>query len=123
MLNLTGVKITQIDLSLIKEYLKVDYDDEDNLLNIFGVASQSYIETQLGYKISDQWPTESDIPDELTIAAIMIIAHWYDNRQLQTQGTLGAEISFAVSAILNAHKNHLKDYDPSATTTTTPTVY
>ena len=40
----------------------------------------------------------------------MIIAHWYDNRQIQTAGTLGVEIQFAVTAIIDAHKNPLKDY-------------
>jgi uncharacterized phage protein (predicted DNA packaging) len=108
---LTSVKITELDLDFVKNYLKVDYTDDDNLISALIVAAQSYIDTMLGFKITEKWPVTSDIPAELTIACLMIIAHWYDNRQIQTPGTLGDEIKFAVSAIIDAHKDPLKDYD------------
>jgi hypothetical protein len=60
----------------------------------------------LGKKFTDF----TEIPDELTIACLMIVAHWYDQRQIQSVGTLGVEINFAVSAIIDAHKDPLKDY-------------
>ena len=108
---LLSVKITEITLPFAKEYLKVDYNDEDNMIMALLVASQSYVDTMLGFKVKERWPFTSDIPAELTICCLLILAHWFDNRQMQTQGTLGDEIKFAVSAIIDAHKDPLKDFD------------
>lgn len=102
-------KVTEIDLPFVKDYLKVDFTDDDTLLNTLIVAAQSYMETMLGFKIVEEWPVTADIPAELTVACLMIIAHWYDQRQVQTVGTLGDEIKFAVSAIVGAHKRPYKD--------------
>lgn len=108
---LNGLKITQIDLAFAKEYLKVDYDDEDRMIETLIIASRSFIETMLGFKITEEWPSYIDIPDELTVACLLILAHWFDNRQMQTSGTLGNEIKFAVTSIIEAHKIPLKDFD------------
>lgn len=110
-MNLTGKKITEIDLAFTKEYLKVDYTDEDTILSSLIIAAQSYIDTMLGFKVKERWTYSQDIPDELTVACLMIIAHWFDNRQLQTAGTLGVEINFAVTAIIDAHKDPFKEYE------------
>ena len=111
-MDLLSKKITELDLPFVKEYLKVDFDDEDTLISTIIVAAQSYIQTMIGYKVSVEWPDRDDIPDELTIAALMLIAHWFDQRQFQTPGTLGIEISYAITAIVAAHANPVKDYKP-----------
>lgn len=111
-MDLTSKKITELDLPFVKEYLKVDFDDEDTLISTITVAARSYIQTMIGYKITSEWPNRDDIPDELTIAALMLIAHWFDQRQFQTPGTLGIEISYAITAIVAAHANPMKDYVP-----------
>jgi uncharacterized phage protein (predicted DNA packaging) len=115
-MSLIGVKITDLDLEFVKEYLKVDYEDEDATIQMLILAAKSYIETILGFKIEKEWTTSSEIPDELTVAALMIIAHWFDHRQMQTTGTLGDEIRFAVTALTEAHKIPFKDYDETETT-------
>lgn len=102
-------KITDLDLGSVKDYLKVDYNDEDILINGLILAAQSFIQTMLGYKIVDRFTTPEEIPDELTIACLMIIAHWFDNRQIQQSGTLGDEIKYAVGAIVGAHKEPFKE--------------
>lgn len=111
-MNLTSKKITELDLPFVKEYLKVDYDEEDTIIETLIISAVSYIETMLGFRIREKWESRDDIPDELTIAALLIIAHWFDNRQMQITGTtLSAEIKFALSAIIDAHKDHFKEYD------------
>lgn len=110
-MDILAKKITELDLQFVKDYLKVDYPDENTLIQSLIIAAQSYTNTMLGYKVSEEFPVVDDIPAELTVAALMIIAHWFDNRQFQTPGTLGLEINFAVSAIIDAHKNPLKDYE------------
>jgi uncharacterized phage protein (predicted DNA packaging) len=119
-LDLTAVKITQIDLDFAKNYLKVDYDDEDNLISVLILAAKSYIQTALGFSITSEWTTTEEIPDELTVAALLLISHWFENRKFQTTvtGVLGQEMAFAVSALIDAHKRPLKDYDEDPNTFT-----
>lgn len=118
--DLTAVKITQIDLDFAKNYLKVDYDDEDNLIMALILAAKSYVQTALGFTITSEWPTTEEIPDELTVVALLLISHWFENRKFQTTitGVLGQEMGFAVSALLDAHKRPLKDYDEDPSTFT-----
>jgi len=108
-MDLLAKKITELDLPFVKDYLKVDFTDDDTLLTTLIVAAYSYVQTMLGFKIEDEWTTTEEIPAELTVACLMIVAHWYDQRQVQTVGTLGDEIKFAVTAIVDAHKRPLKD--------------
>lgn len=115
--ELTSVKITEIDLDFVKGYLKVDYEDEDKLIVTMMMAARSHIETILGYKITDRFATVEDIPGEFTIAFLMLVAHWFDQRQMQTVGTLGKEMAYAVDAIVEAHMDHTKEYDPNETDT------
>lgn len=99
-----------LDITYVKEYLKVDFTEDDNLINLFIVAAKSYVETMLGYKLSVYTTTE-EIPAELNVAILMITAHWYDNRQIQQVGTLGIEMSLSVHALVDAHKDHMKAAD------------
>lgn len=99
------MKINELNLQYVKEYLKVDYVDEDILILGLISAAQSYVNTMLGFKVE----TMTAIPDELTIACLLIVSHWFENRQLQQAGTLGNEIKFAVNAIIDAHKEPFKE--------------
>jgi len=99
-----------LDLVYVKEYLKVDFAEDDNLITLFSTAAKSYVETILGYKMSVYIAPE-EAPAEWNVAILMIIAHWYDNRQIQQVGTLGIEMSLSVHALLDAHKDHMKAAD------------
>lgn len=107
-MNLSSRTLNELDLPFVKEYLKVDFEEDDMLIETIIVAAQSYVQTVLGFKVNEFILNSEEIPVELTIAALMLISHWYDQRQIQTVGTLGVEISFSVGALLDAHRNHLK---------------
>ena len=112
-MNLTSVKINKMDLPFVKDYLKVDYEDEDTFITSLIVSSQSFIEAQLGYKITDRFENEDDIPGELTVAALMLISHWFENRNLPMKkiSSSDGEMGYAVSAIIDAHADHMKEGD------------
>lgn len=79
-------KITEIDLLFLKNYLRVDYNEDDNLINLFFLSAKSYIEKYIGKKFSEM---ETDqIPYEYTIACLGLISHWYENRSITTEETL-----------------------------------
>jgi uncharacterized phage protein (predicted DNA packaging) len=103
-------KITELDLTFVKDFLKIDYDDEDSLVQVLIYGAVSYIQQVLGYNITDEWPVRDDIPTDLTICALMLISHWYVNREVQTAGQLGNEVNFAISALIDVYKKPFKEY-------------
>lgn len=99
---LPNIKVTNLGLRDIKDYLKIDYSDDDTLLLTMLVASQSFIQNYLCRKFSDF----DEVPTEFTIAALSIISHWYENRQLQSKDIGNApELQFVFSGLLDMHRN------------------
>lgn len=109
---LQGMKIIDLDLVFVKDYLKVDYTDEDNFISAITVAAQSFTNTLLGFQVSQRWPNKADIPDELTVACLLLISQWYENRQINPAERMNNEIDYAVTAIIDAYKDPFKEYDP-----------
>jgi len=95
----TGVKITDLDLDFVKNYLRIDHDEDDNLLSLMIVSAKNFIQSYLNIKFSEM----EEIPDEFTIAALALIAHWYENREIQTN--IQGELKYIFSGILDIYRN------------------
>jgi uncharacterized phage protein (predicted DNA packaging) len=100
---INGVKITDLDLDFVKNYLKIDYDADDQLISTMIVAAQNFIQAYLNKKFEDF----EVIPDEFTIAALAIIAHWYENRQIQSLDSTKnvSELQYVFSGLLDLYRN------------------
>ena len=98
-----SVKITDLDIQMVKDYLRIDHDDDDEFLNIILVSARSYIQSYLNLKFDDF----EEIPDEFTIACLAICAHWHENRQVQQEsnGKGLKELSYIFSGILDIYRN------------------
>jgi len=100
------------------------YDDEDNESTF---ASGNYlVDTSLGRVSLNHdavWPTDlrstasvlityvagygdaaSDVPAALRQAILMLVGHWYENREAVVTGTIAAEVPFTVAALLGHYK-------------------
>lgn len=44
---------------------------------------------------------ETDLPDELKQAALMLVAHWYENREAVAVGTISADVAMGVNRLLS----------------------
>ena len=98
-----SVKITELDIDLVKDYLRIDHNDDDEFLTIVLVSARSYIQSYLNQKFEDF----DEVPDEFTIACLAICAHWYENRQVQSESTGKGmkELGYIFSGILDLHRN------------------
>ena len=70
-------KLSQLDLDFVKEYLKVDFSDDDKELELYVQASISYIKNNTKLSVEEL----DEIPD-LTVVALQLIAHFYDNKSI-----------------------------------------
>lgn len=85
-----------MELSYIKNYMRIDEDltDDDALIQGLMDAAQQYIAAQTGKQYNN---------DKLwNVCICLLVAHWYDNRQLNPSkpGSL-AEFPHSVTALIN----------------------
>lgn len=80
-----------VDKTEIKDYLKITDDEEDEIVESLQVAAEEYL-TNAGVK--------KDYDKKLYVLAIkLLIAHWYDNRMIQSDKA-HAKLSFSLDAII-----------------------
>lgn len=96
-----GKKVTEVDLELVKNYLRIDFNDDDIFLNTLIVSANSFIQSYLKRKYTDF----EELPDEFTIACLAIVGHWYGNRSIQAVGTANSaqELKYMFGGLLDPH--------------------
>lgn len=63
-----------MELSMIKEYLKIDFDDDDRLLEMLLEAARKYLLDAIGYV-----PDETD--ERVKLILLVLISDWYEHRE------------------------------------------
>ena len=91
-----------INLEIVKNYLRIDFDDVDNdrMLNIILASAKSFVQTYLNWKFVDV----DEIPLEITIALLAIVEHWYKNRGVTSEDATVNELPYVFSGILDMHR-------------------
>jgi uncharacterized phage protein (predicted DNA packaging) len=85
-----------MEMAELKEYLRVDSDDEDVLITGLQKAAEEYL-TNAGVNI--------DYTKELyKLAVKVLVNHWYDNRMINTDKPVG-NLSYSLSAMINQLKH------------------
>lgn len=101
--NLFTVNILDLDLDLAKKYLVIDEDftDDDEFIELCLVSAKSYIQSYLNW---GPLVEQEDLPTELTIAALMLMNHFYEQRKIVDSNT--KEVTMTLSSILSLHKSY-----------------
>lgn len=92
-----------IEINFVKNYLKVDFTEDDELINMLIDISKGYVETEIGKKLSDF----EEIPKQIELAMLLLISYWYEERTAMSvvkNKTLSTEVKYGVSSILNPFK-------------------
>lgn len=85
-----------LSLDLVKSHCRIDSNDEDEVLQSYIEAALGHIESQLGRKLYDDNVPDSDLTGivinaPIRHAALMLIAHWYENRESVVVGNFGSK--------------------------------
>ena len=96
------MKLSELDLPLVKEYLRQDGDEDDRLITAIIEASKSYICNYTGQSI-DQLEEYEDV----TIAVLVLIAEFYDNRTINVNDRLNFRINMMLESLLVRHNVNL----------------
>lgn len=97
-----GYKISEIDLYHAKKYLNLeeDFTEDDDMINMFVLASKDYISsyTGLSFDTLDKYPS-------FTVACLMLVSDFYEVRVVN----LGGEKNSAVNKMLTSILSMVRD--------------
>ena len=82
-----------MDLTTAKKYLRVNASADDAFITSLIAAAIAYLEGQTG-------KTYAAATGVWDVAVQILVAHWYDNRVIETPGTV-SKISHSLDALVN----------------------
>jgi len=111
-----------LDLEIIKQQCRIesDFTDDDALLDTYATAAQRLVENHTGrtlYATEGEIPTDAEtgeptdehalvLDDDLTTAMLLLIGHWYENREAVVTGSTATELPMAVHALIGPHRHY-----------------
>lgn len=97
-----------LTLAEVKTHLRVGSDaTEDALITTYITAAREYVEGYQNrvYLSSDEAVEAETMTCIEKAACLLLIGHWYENRQAVVLGTPPSEVPFAVKALLDIRRN------------------
>lgn len=91
------------------DYLRIDSDDEEiQAMDMFLASAKSFIQNYLRHNFEYYIEKYGETPKEFTIACLLIVAHWYENRQIVAGKYVSPKgIPFTITTILDMHRGWL----------------
>ncbi|MCW8106149.1 head-tail connector protein [Lactobacillus mulieris] len=101
-----------MDLTEFKNYLRVDFDDDDSVIEAYYTGAENYICLAIGKNVK---PTDLEQYEQFKPATLLLGAFWYNAKMaVQQTATVKAntdEIPFGVSALITQLKaRYWEDY-------------
>lgn len=88
-----------VDLTAAKQHLNLTTSDDDAVVTRLLAAALDWLQSRLGYKISERYPDAT--PPALDQCILMMVAHWYANREATLVGVSAVALPFGVVDIVN----------------------
>ncbi|MDW5376835.1 head-tail connector protein [Halomonas sp. HP20-15] len=109
-----------LELDIIKQHVRLEPDivEDDTLLDTYSNAARRLVENKTGrtlYATDTEIPKDSEgnitdehalvLDDDITTAMLLIIGHWYANRESVVIGTITSEVPMAVHALISPYRH------------------
>ena len=92
-----------LEMTTVKMHLRVDGDEEDELIGDYLEAAKAHVEQHCDRKLVEVDPVE---PDEMGLtrdveqAILLLVGHWYSNREAVVVGGAPSAVPLAVDRLL-----------------------
>lgn len=93
------MKISELEIGIVKQYLKINFADDDILLQLIIDGAKSYLK---GYTGLDD--TMLDAKEDLTIGTLALISDMYDSRSFIVEKD---KVNKLIDNMLNMHSINL----------------
>lgn len=92
-----------LDLATVKMHLRVDGDEEDALIGGYVAAAKAHVEQHCDRKLVETEPVEPEemgLTSDVEQAVLLLVGHWYANREAVAVGTIATTMPLAVESLL-----------------------
>ncbi|KPY88956.1 head-tail connector protein [Pseudomonas syringae pv. tagetis] len=92
-----------IDLARVKLHLKVDSEEEDTLIAGYFEAAKSHVAMHCDRELVEgnpAGPEQMGFTPDVVQAVLLMVGHWYANREAVVIGGAPAEVPLAVDRLL-----------------------
>ena len=96
------MKLSEIDVPFVKEYLRQDGDEDDRLIGAILEGAKDYIVKYTGQSL-DQLKESED----LTIAVLVLVAEFYDNRTISVNERINLRINSMLESLIGRYSINL----------------
>lgn len=109
-----------LELDIIKQHVRLepDFEDDDTLLDTYSNAARRMVENHTGrtlYATATEIPKDSEgnvtdenalvLDDDITTAMLLLIGHWYANREAVALGAIATDLPMAVEALIKPYRH------------------
>lgn len=100
------MKISDVQVSDVKQYANIFYNDDDNMVSVIITAAKLFISSYTGLPLTSTDPTidSCDNHEDLTIALFVLCNEMYDNRDFTVDAT---KVNFVIKGIMDIHAVNL----------------
>lgn len=96
------MKLSEIDVPFVKEYLRQDGDEDDKLIRAILEGVKNYIVKYTGQSLEKLEESE-----DLTIAVLVLVAEFYDNRTISVNERINLRINSMLESLISRHSVNL----------------
>ena len=96
------MKLSEIDVPFVKEYLRQDSDEDDMLIGVILEGAKDYIVKYTGQSLE-----QLDDSEDLTIAVLVLVAELYDNRTISVNERINLRINSMLESLLGRYSINL----------------
>lgn len=94
-----------MDLNLVRDQLRLDADDveQDALLQNYIDAAKAHVEQHCDRKLVDadpQGPDEMELTKDVEQAILLLVGHWFANREAVVVGAVSNQVQLGVERLL-----------------------
>lgn len=93
----------------LKQQVNVDHDDDDSLLLTYSSAAKTTIENYINRKlyedsVPDDCLTGMVINNVIKVAILMLVGHWYENREAVVVNSSAVVLPLAYQMLINPYR-------------------
>lgn len=104
-----GIQIENLTVQNCLDYLRIDAEDEDiKEMDMILASAKSFIENYVRHDWQYYVDKYGETPKEFTIACLLLVAHWYENRGVIAGKYVSPKgVPFTITTILDMHRGWL----------------
>ena len=96
------MRLSEIDVPFAKEYLRQDGDEDDKLIGAILEGAKDYI-----VKYTGQGLEQLEQREDLTIAVLVLVAEFYDNRTISVNDRINLKVNMMLESLIGKYSTNL----------------